>query len=171
MGIFGRFSKIEILFTNFMNHECTNATNALILWAPATKKYLSSYILGMFDVWFSLTVCPSFFHDSNSRRIHCVRHLLVFSLYHVLAPNFFAILFGRKSLELVCKKSYFTVFVSQPKCLKKVVFVLNSNILTLKLKMARVVNLRLFWQIFQHCGKVVQLHNYCIQLKYEFWHF
>ena len=30
---------------------------------------------------------------------------IVAPLYHVLDPNFFAILFGRKSLELVCKKS------------------------------------------------------------------
>ena len=119
----------------------------------------------MFDVWFSLTVCPSFFHDSNSRRIHCVRHLLVFSLYHVLAPNFFAILFGRKSLELVCKKSGNNVSKSTKMSQKS--YVSEAKIQIWKVtgiprkivseKNVEKKNMRLFDRFLTNVGTVAQL--------------
>ena len=84
---------------------------------------------------------------------------IVAPLYHVLDPNFFAILFGRTSLELVCKKSgnnvskstkmYQKSYVSEAKIqIWKVTGIPRKNVKK---------NMRLFDRFLTNVGTVAQL--------------
>ena len=89
---------------------------------------------------------------------------IVAPLYHVLDPNFFAILFGRKSLELVCKKSGNNVSKSTKMSQKSYVSEAKIQIWKVTGIPRKIVseknvkkNMRLFDRFLNNVGTVAQL--------------